>query len=524
MPIGGLRVSRELPRGPVEPIARPSWLDVPGVEVLPTCQWCSTPLVWRGTWCCDGCFTRHGLSVDYVLTDIPHGLPVEALAGVPLGFRSECAPQAAPVFSSGEGDNSTEPQNTAYAKRGVWWEALEALTSFGRRAQAARLVSRGAKPAVDGPVSSHWHFARVESLAQRWERIAQCGALALMAEGPGGRVVPVETRCGDWRACHRCRDRRRWQLQRDGELVARAARREYARECSQHYRGPEGRWSERMVTLTVPHSGSVAMDSRLYRTAWPLWIRRVKRHFAERGVRPRRAPGRRSGVIPWRRACEVASTNEAHFHGHVWMLSPFVDQVLLHVWWGRALLEAGMPAERMPMKCWADVEARDERAHGWLGCPEVVPWPVVDVRGGDRRKYVGKVGMSDYIVKSDGVRESLHPVHAANAYEALSGLRVVQWASGWAPGREGAEGWRVRRATQAERDEWCARFARACGVASDRKDVDAVAPSEAPSAPSDTPWRARDGPETATALAPLGTGVRAVQLSLELGRLQGHVV
>ena len=514
MPVGGLRVSRELPRQAVRPTARPAWIEVEGVEVLPPCRWCGTPLVWRGTWCCEGCFTRHGLDPDYVLTDIPHGLPVEAIAGVPLDFRSGRTAEPAPVFSAGEGDNSTAAKIGA-SRRGVWWESLEALTSFGRRAHAARFVSRGAKSAVDGPVSSHWHFARAASLAQRWERIAQCGSLALMAAGPGGRVVPIENRCGDWRACHRCRDRRRWQLQRDGEIVAASARRVYARQIAKHYRGPEGRWSERMVTLTVPHSGSVATDAELYRAAWPKWLRRLLRHLRERGVNAVRGRGR-VGLIPWRRACEVATTREAHFHGHVWLLCPFVDQVLLHVWWGQALIESGLPLERMPRRAWADVGPRDARVHGWLGFPDEVPWPVVDVRGGDRSGYVAKVGLVDYVVKSDGVKESLHPAHAANAYEALTGLRVVQWASGWAPGRDGA-GWHVRRATDAERAEWCARLARNSGVASERKDVESVAPEAAPAEPVEASCRVRDGPETATALTPLGTGVRAVQLSLGWG-------
>jgi len=131
--------------------------------------------------------------------------------------------------------------------------------------------------------------------------------------------------------------------------------------------------------------------------------------------------------------------------------------------------------------------------------------------------YVGKVGLQNYVVKSDGVKESLSPAHAATAYEALSGIRVVQWAMGWAPGRGG--GWRVRRATDAERQEWYARLAAALargGVVNARIDV-----PEAPQAPAEEhPWYALDGPKVATAPNDVGSVVGAEQLSLSWGR--GH--
>lgn len=506
--------------------ARAAWMSTPGVEVLPPCRWCGAPTVWRGSWECDACGSRHALDPSYATSTFPRSLPVEALAGVPM------AAKRAHVFSSEECDNSTErgfsEENWRSTARGEWKGAVEAFTSFKRRALAARHLARGARPTVEGPVLSPWHEARASSLAERWQRVAGCGALALMAQHEDGRCVPIEARCGDWRACHRCRAYRQWRLQRDGDVVARAARRLYAPQLSRWYTGPEGRWSERMVTLTVPHSGSIAEDARLYREAWPRFLRRLNRHFSEqRGLPKNRSKagkelsGGRSSIVPWRRAVEVASTGEAHFHGHVWMLSPFVDQVMVHVWWGMALLESGLAECRMPMKAWDETGARDPRAHVWLGRPSEVPWPVADVRGGQMADYVGKVGLRDYVVKSDGVKEALAPVHAANAYEALSGLRVVQWAMGWSPGGETREaGWHVRRATEAEWLEWCARLSAALGVVSDGK-CEAEKPSEAPKRPTEEhPWYALDGPKTATAPNDVGTVVGAEQLSLSWGR--GH--
>lgn len=505
-------------------------MALPGVEVLPPCRWCGAPLVWRGDWECEGCFARHPLHPDYALADFPRSLPPEALAGVPMEQCSGEAAELARVFSAGEGDNSTGPRLSrpdgktcrSYQAEG-WGSGVEALTSFKRRALACRLLVRGARPTVGGTVWSPWHEARARSLGERWQRIGECGAMGLVAEHADGRVVPLEQRCGDWRACHRCRERRTWELQRDGDRVASAARRLYRLECSRWYRGREGRWSERMLTLTVPHSGSVAEDARIYREAWPRFMRMFLRHLRrDRGVDCHQMAGRKCSVIPWRRAVEVASTREAHFHGHVWMLSPFVDQVLVHVWWGRALIAAGLPAERLPAKQWSEVAARDPRVHRWLGRPSDVPWPVAHVKGGHMADYVGKVGLKDYVVKTDGVKASLSPVHAANAYEALSGLRVVQWGAGWSPGAEASDGgWRVRRATEAERSEWYARVARALGVGEDagaRKQAQKMAP-ESESEP--LLW-ARDGPELATAPEPLVAALGQVSLLPEWEQAPGQ--
>lgn len=66
--------------------------------------------------------------------------------------------------------------------------------------------------------------------------------------------------------------------------------------------------------------------------------------------------------------------------------------------------------------------------------------------------YVGKVGVANYVVKSDGQIETVSPAHAAKAYEALEGTRVVQWARGWAPPKKIAStySWYLRRATDDE--------------------------------------------------------------------------
>lgn len=430
---------------------------------------------------------------------MPRSLPVEALAGVPLVHESLAGEGPARVFSSGEGHNSFP------GKKGL--DALEALTSFSRRARAARLIARGARPCVDGSVElSAWHGARAGSLADRAARWRRCGELLYVAEGPEGRVVPVEYRCGDWRACPRCRSRRRYTAQRDARRVRDLAMRLYRRETSRYYSGEEGRHSEKLITLTVPHSGSVNNDVALMRRAMARFMRGLTDHVNGLVCRPGKYGN--LSAFPWYRTYEVAATNELHVHAHLWVLAPFLDHVVLRVMWGQALLREGLARERMPFQEWGEEG-------------ELLPWPVLDIRSAHGVDYAAKVGLTDYVAKVDGVKESLAPSHFAAAYEALSDLRVAQWAMGWCPS-ERAMGWCVRRATQAERDEWYARLSAAlglCEVASARNDAGSVVRTR----DVETLAWPRDGPEKATAPNTADNSVGADQLSLFGGNSEAIV-
>jgi hypothetical protein len=62
--------------------------------------------------------------------------------------------------------------------------------------------------------------------------------------------------------------------------------------------------------------------------------------------------------------------------------------------------------------------------------------------------YALKVsGALAYVGKVQEVAQ-LAPVHAARVYEALEGVRAVQWARGWAPPRNRSFRWQLRRISQ----------------------------------------------------------------------------
>lgn len=457
-------------RGKVVARPRLPWADEPGVDVtLPRCPRCGNPLVWRGSWRCDGC------TATIPWAEYEGSAPVRALRALP---REALA--GSPIFSPAEGHNSTG--SDAAHRTGEysvsegrqrwqnWLSAVEALTSWGRRAQAMRLRYRGARvmylagavpeyfdgkgvrPAKSpegkpldetghiGGVSK-WHADREKGQAERAERIRACGRVEFEAVADDGTRVPIESRCGCWRLCQRCAEHRRYRL-RSG--IAQQRERALAvteRTRRKFYAGPEGRWAEKLLTFTVPHGESPAHDVDTLRAAWPMLWRKVLKHLRNRCVKKKVS-------VPWMRAMEVApGETGGHAHLHVWLVAPYLEVVVLRAWWGEILETLGRKVPRRP-KAEALSQARDARTAEWLGEGETVAWPVVDLRRGDHEatgKYVTKVGVAMYVTKGLTVQR-VTPVHMAAIYESLEGARVVVWAKGWAPKKEPSRRkWRLVR-------------------------------------------------------------------------------
>jgi hypothetical protein len=251
---------------------------------------------------------------------------------------------------------------------------------------------------------------------------------------------PVVQRCGDHVLCQTCRNIRRFRAKKAMEEVVPRALEARRLQCSRYYRGPEGRWGPRMLTLTVPHSGVPADDARAIRTAWRRFSQLVWEHLKkDRGCE----------LQPiWVRVLEIAAKANAaggHVHLHVWWLGPFLDSVLAAHLWGRALAEHGVDSPKQERGA-AINAATDKRVGDWFATrrgPHGRPLaeihrPVVDVtgdKGGRTAQYATKMGLALYAVKGSEL-ERMHPLHAAASWEALRSVRVLQWSRGWAPNRE----------------------------------------------------------------------------------------
>lgn len=423
----------------------------------------------------------------------------------------------APLFSSSEVDNSlSSSSDTAFGgPRGAWLASLEALelhTSTWRARRAAR--HRWKSGTAVKTSTAEWHRQRERGQAERFERIAACGAVQWVQErhSPEGTTSrPVETSCGCWRACERCLEKRRFRLRRDIE-----AQRDLAmkvvhkhRLAKWYGRGAEGRWSEKMFTLTVPHGESVEADARLLTTVWASFSELLATHL-------RQDRGMPKGVSPvWVRTLEVTpgeGESGGHAHLHVWFFGPFVDVVWMHVQWGRLLEKLG---REVPRKPWAEAMAGavDKRAAQWCRTrrgvhgreTDDVPWSIVylEAERGDAAlsKYTTKVGarLYRYVVKG-GKREMqrVTPFRAAAVYRGLESARAVQWSRGWAPKRLPVAGvtYSRRRLTPEEEAAVHAPHALADKALVTALDLAACRAVESTSAPPVTPVSAHGNTET----------------------------
>lgn len=431
--------------------------DLPAVAaVVPDCPRCGNSMVWRASWCCDACPARiswneySGLDSCVVLD--AEGVPWQAQRGLTHRSPEEIPSGEAkrtPIFSSSEGDNCVSPR----ASWKNWLEGVELYTSPWRRRRAARHRIKA---------GSAWHRDREKGQAERFNRIAQCGSVRWVLRRHDSRGTTernLEYRCDCWRVCQRCLARRRYRLTSGIASQRKVAFQVHGRQRARWYKGAEGRWSERLMTFTVPHGESPAQDARVLTRAWREMSAKLRSH-----LRVDRGAGKDCKPV-WVRALEVAPGQAGgHAHLHVWWLGPFVDHAWLRVTWGRILEGMGVACPAVAFED-AARKAVDARFVKWARTrrgtngrePKTVPWPVVDVRAGTDEgasAYAQKVGVVLYVAKGDkGSIERLHPLHAALVYQALESARCVQWARGWAPKREPMEGvtWSRRRLTDEER-------------------------------------------------------------------------
>lgn len=432
-------------------------------SVLASCTACGAEIVFDGRWACSACGLVHGsqawgrrleaagwrVDAASVLAQgaaymAAPGIPAAALAAAPL-FGA--AVGRGPIFSSSEADMCrSSPTDT----RKRYLQQVDALTSGPRAAMAAKLRLRSGRVAIarhwsgDDATRSKWHEQRIEGVARRLARVEGCGAPLGVFHGKerSGAVHEraLRNRCGDHVLCPKCLEIRRARMREGMERVLPQAREARKLQRSRFYRGPEGRWSERLLTLTVPHSGVPADDARAIRTAWRRWTQLVWDHLRkDRGCR--RPP-------VWVRVLEIAGqqgAEGAHVHLHVWWLGPYIEHTVARHYWGQALQEHGTAGVPALARAEALGKAIDARTAQWLvtrrgphGRPlQSVLWPHVHVeaaRDDFGAKYATKMGLQLYLTKGSDVLR-MHPLHAAACWHAMRSVRVLAWSRGWAPSR-----------------------------------------------------------------------------------------
>lgn len=244
-----------------------------------------------------------------------------------------------------------------------------------------------------------WHEGRDNGQKYRFRKLEQCGTRVMIADCGvcGVSRKPVEEGCGIARLCDRCALRcakkRRARFGRARKRVSDAlARLGCMRRRKIGGKWTSARWSDKMLTLTLPHflrcnlgdaamrrtKGGDAVGLLAYaedkcklhasevdtamarvlalRAAWPRFAAKLRRHWtqaeevARKTFRPSVMMQWRDGATappPMHRAFEWTPGKDGlgHPHFHVWTLCPWVSADMIAGMWTEALLEVGVPVE-----------------------------------------------------------------------------------------------------------------------------------------------------------------------------------
>ena len=237
------------------------------------------------------------------------------------------------------------------ARRSEWLNALERETDAHRigRAQehwrraallkAARLkAGRPLEEAIEG---ARWHQRRAYGHINRFLAVADCGVEKFWLVCLACDLAKEKTKsCRVALLCVSCRSaigeekRARFRMARKRALQRTAA-------AGLHWAARRGgRWSEKLLTLTMPHLAAHNAKQRIENAfrAWSLFRKAFKRQLADLA---------QADLVAWFRTFEwtPGSDGKGHPHFHIWLLCPYVDKQLLDRSWKLALRTAGFPKE-----------------------------------------------------------------------------------------------------------------------------------------------------------------------------------
>lgn len=248
-----------------------------------------------------------------------------------------------------------------------------------------------------------WSLARAVGQRERPERVAACGSEIITIVCQECKRLHERSRgCKSGLLCAHCRgaiaSEKRGRL-----LAARADLLDEAGERGLLWPGRRGgSWTEKLVTLTLPHESTDTVGDRIERLlkAWPPFLRRINDHWRERDAH-------RS--TSWYRSVEwtEGSDRKGHPHFHIWMFCPWLDRdEVLVPSWRQALLEAG-----------AGVDAVND--------------VIVDVRKMDDTPQ-SACEVIKYLIKdlSTNGEKVAAPIYA-RVYEAFDGKRLTQGSAGF---------------------------------------------------------------------------------------------
>lgn len=290
------------------------------------------------------------------------------------------------------------------AKTRDWREdRARALESEARRRERAAKRKAGVTP-LEARKAGRWHRARAKGQRYRISNAIDCGTGPKVRQTTCQACGTVEEHplsCGNTLVCISCRGRlqqkRRAKIGNGLRVVV--YRGKVAGLLRRNRKG--GRWSDKLVTLTIPHVGEHDIGDRIaivhrawthFLKEWNAWLREAAPHL------------RRFATWYGSHEWTLGDDHRGHPHVQFWAFCPFVDKLWLQDTWHAALEKAGFSWE-------GDVNTHIEEAK--------------DVKGGvfELIKYVVKD-----IVK-DG--EFVAPALFGELLEGLDGRRLRRGSRGF---------------------------------------------------------------------------------------------
>jgi hypothetical protein len=291
-----------------------------------------------------------------------------------------------------------------------WLERVGELTAAHREQRADRFAGlarrRRRQCHLEGfsesyaKASAAWYTARERGQRERLVRVAECGAETLQITCVGcGTVHERRSGCRVGLLCVPCRGAIAAE-KRSAFRSARAAAIGDAgsRGLFKHNRRG-GRWSEKFLTLTAPHfpHHSITERIRIVLDAWRRFLRRMNDFWKAQDTRS----------AQWFRVFEWTPGNSDHLghpHLHLWVLSPYLPQEDIELWWRESLADesGGDTVDRVVVH-------------------------VSEISGNDAEHELIKYLTKDITSSGSKIAPELY----AEVYTALDGHRLTQASSGF---------------------------------------------------------------------------------------------
>ena len=344
----------------------------------------------------------------------------------------------APIFSSYSENKCPKRRPYTPGQRRLWLRDVERGTRPFRTRRALEALAKAQAAEWERNYSkSRWYRVRAKGQHNRFEVVSECGhkEVVLRCEDCGHEGRRVTAFCGKWRLCLPCRARRGQQYRkrfRHGRAAA-LARLRFRLEIG----GQGGRWGEKFLTLTLPHSGDVVRDLKTLPKAWRWFWKRLREHFVlDRGMSAAAVAD-----LVYVRVIEVTAgqLNDGHAHLHVYLITPYLHHEVLGLIWARAIAIRGYQAPTRPlaevlgrdMEEWRRAQLREflvtRRGPGAQPL-DPVPHPIdhIETCYGDIEYELVKYLVKDAVQGQDGETELVAPEFYTRAYEGMEGLKTVQ--------------------------------------------------------------------------------------------------